>query len=344
MTTTPSSSTDAEGRNGTRSSSSHRISIALCTYNGARFLPEQLDSYLAQTRLPDEIIVCDDCSQDETCKILDAFARRAPFEVKIVRNDARLGSTKNFEKAISLCTGDFIATSDQDDVWLPQKLARSVAFLISNAHCGLVFTDAEVVGDELRPHGYCLWHAIHFGPSMQRQMHDGRAFEALLRTWIVTGTTMMFRARYRTFLLPIPDSWIHDGWIALIISAFAGVEPLDERTVKYRQHANQQIGGKKLSLSDLYRRAKALGPSYFRLALERFEAAQDRLHRFAHHLHNPTFMQMIARKVEHQRRRLAIAECSSRGKRAMLAFEEFVRGGYGHYSPGLSHFVRDMIL
>ncbi len=88
-----------------------------------RCLEPQLASLLAQTRLPDELVACDDGSTDGTVSILEAFARRAPFPVRIERNDVRLRSTRNFEKAIGLCTGDLIATSDQDDVWLPEKLA-----------------------------------------------------------------------------------------------------------------------------------------------------------------------------------------------------------------------------
>src|SRR5262249_10160572 len=101
-----------------------KISIALCTYNGAKYLSSQLESYLAQTCLPDEVVVCDDCSQDETVTILNDFAIRAPFPVRILVNDQNLGSTKNFEKSISLCSGEIIFLSDQDDVWMPNKIER----------------------------------------------------------------------------------------------------------------------------------------------------------------------------------------------------------------------------
>ncbi len=321
-----------------------RISIALCTYNGAHFLAEQLDSYLAQTRPPDEVVVCDDGSSDATCAILDDFARRAPFDVQIVHNPTRLGSTKNFEKAIGICAGDFIATSNQDDVWMPAKLEACAAILEANPTCGLVFTDAEVVDDGLRPRGHTVWQAIAFGRTRQERMRRGQSFETLLRTWIVSGTTMMFRAAYRTQIMPIPEYWVHDGWIALMVSAVAPVELLAEKTVRYRQHGAQQIGGRKLSLGELYQKARTLGPPYFSLALRRFEAAQSRLHALAGELRSPSFLAMIDRKVEHQRRRLAIAECRSRGKRALWAMDELLRGGYSRYSPGLTHFVKDVVL
>src|SRR5215207_2518174 len=99
-----------------------RISIALCTYNGEQYLQQQLDSFVAQSRPPDELVVCDDRSTDRTVPIVEDFAKRAPFRVELVINETNLGSTRNFEKAIGLCTGDIIFLADQDDVWLPEKL------------------------------------------------------------------------------------------------------------------------------------------------------------------------------------------------------------------------------
>src|SRR5437588_7313199 len=104
--------------------SDERISIAMCTYNGARFLREQLDSFAAQSRLPDEVVICDDGSTDGTADIVRTFASGAPFPVHFHVNEPRLGITRNFERAAGLCTGSIIFFSDQDDVWLPDKLDR----------------------------------------------------------------------------------------------------------------------------------------------------------------------------------------------------------------------------
>jgi len=109
-----------EGQEGPRAT----VSVALCTYNGAAYLGEQLDSIVAQSRPPDELVVCDDGSTDGTVGLLQAFVPEAPFPVRLYRNERNRGFAKNFERAISLCTGDFIALSDQDDVWKPEKLAR----------------------------------------------------------------------------------------------------------------------------------------------------------------------------------------------------------------------------
>src|SRR3712207_5989304 len=98
------------------------LSVALCTYDGARYLPEQLESLARQRRLPDELVVCDDGSADDTVDVVRRFADRAPFAVRLSLNPQNLGFVKNFEQAIRLCRGDLIALADQDDVWHPQKL------------------------------------------------------------------------------------------------------------------------------------------------------------------------------------------------------------------------------
>jgi len=318
------------------------ISIALCTYNGARFLQAQLDSFLAQTRLPDEIVACDDGSTDGTVAMLERFEKRAPFPVSIVRGEGRLGSTKNFEKAIGLCTGDLIATSDQDDVWVPEKLALSEAAFETEPSRGLIYTNADVVDEELQPIGHKMWDAIQVGFWTRWRVRRGHAFEVLLRQWLVTGATMMFRSEYRPLILPIPVSWIHDGWIAIIIGALAPVGSVERSTVKYRQHSSQQIGGKKLNWRELYDLAREVGPMHYRQAYERFVLARERLQSIASRVREPRFLRMVDGKVAHLRRRLAIAEASSRWNRVVWTLGEMCRGGYSRYSARFIYFIKDM--
>src|SRR5258708_997920 len=134
-----------------------RISVAMCTYNGVRFLPEQLESIAAQTRLPDELVVCDDRSTDESVEIIRQFAHRAPFAVRLEINANNRGVTKNFQKAIELCQGDVIALADQDDVWKAQKLQRIVEALEKSPQCILVFSDGECIDGAGLELGFTLW-------------------------------------------------------------------------------------------------------------------------------------------------------------------------------------------
>jgi glycosyltransferase involved in cell wall biosynthesis len=342
MSTGPARREDRAGRPATPGGP--RISVALCTLDGARFLEPQLDSFAAQTRLPDELVACDDGSSDGTVAILQAFARRAPFPVRIEQNPARLGSTRNFEKAIGLCSGELIATSDQDDVWLPEKLALGEAAFARDPRLGLVFSDAEVVDENLRPLGYRLWDAISFGPAARRDVRRGQAFPVLLRDWRVTGATMMFRSSYRGAVLPIPPCWVHDAWIALLVAAMAPVGLVERPTVKYRRHEGQQIGATRFTVRQLYEIASSMGPAYFRLNHERFRLAGERLHALADRLEDPGSLALVDGKVAHLERRLAISETPSRGRRILLAVDEWLHGRYRRYSPAFTHVLKDMFL
>jgi glycosyltransferase involved in cell wall biosynthesis len=230
-------------RSGDSGSSRLKISVALCTYNGEKFLPEQLESIAAQTRLPDELVITDDRSADRTLDVLHAFASHARFPVRISTNAERLGSTLNFESAIRRCQGEVIALCDQDDVWHPRKLAAFENTFAAGSEVGLIFSDAEVVDAELRPLNCRLWDCT-FTAAERRAVDKGRAFEVLMQRNVVTGATMAFRANYRDLVLPVPSNTrlIHDGWIALVIASVAQILALPETLVQYRQHPDQQLG------------------------------------------------------------------------------------------------------
>jgi hypothetical protein len=132
------------------------ISVALCTYNGAQFLAEQLASLRAQTLLPVELIVCDDYSTDHTLDVVRDFGTTAPFPVRIVRNETRLGYRRNFMKAARLCQGDVIAFCDQDDIWLPNKLEVCAA-LLADPRVVLVVHDVMITDDSGQPTGRTLY-------------------------------------------------------------------------------------------------------------------------------------------------------------------------------------------
>ena len=220
-----------------------RISVAMCTYNGADFLPAQLESILSQSRKPDQIVVCDDGSTDETRALLERFEKESPDTILLHFNKKNLGSVKNFEQAIRLCNGDVIALSDQDDVWRQDKL-QLIEQAIGMSSTGLVFSDAELVDENLKPLNRRMWNEIGFDAHKKKLLHNGRALEVLLPGWTVTGATMAFRSRFANICLPVPDkiAMIHDGWIALTIAAVAAVVAIDEPLVQYRQHERQQIG------------------------------------------------------------------------------------------------------
>ncbi len=330
-----------------------KISIALCTYNGAKFLPAQLESFLAQTRLPDELIVCDDCSTDETPQIINDFARRAPFLVTFRVNEKNLGSTKNFERAISLCGNDLIFLSDQDDVWLPQKIARIEAEFDKNSQVGLVFSDAEIVDENLEPANCNLWQ-FTFSEERREQSRNGNFSDVLLRQNVVTGATMAFRARYRETFMPIPDripNLIHDGWISLLIAHDAKVVFIEEQLIKYRQHSGQQLGidYKSVSKSGFLERKEryAEGIEFSRQEVDRLEEMKEI---FAAYPHFEKKRGSVSFKDLIEKKREQIAHYDARMNLPLTKFERFLpvcretlTGRYHRFSKGFLSVAKDLL-
>ena len=218
-----------------------KISIALCTYNGETFLTRQLASIRQQTRTPYEVVASDDCSSDGTIGILRDFAASVSFPVRITQNDHNLGFVANFERAIQLCQGDLIALSDQDDIWYPTRLERSLQEFTAHPEVGFVFSDADIIDQQDQLTGMRLWTNFGFVSKRKEQLLRGD-YTVLAKNRFVTGATVMFRSRLRQNCLPVGAGWLHDEWLVATAAAVAEVKPIDSPLIKYRQHASQQIG------------------------------------------------------------------------------------------------------
>jgi len=251
------------------------LSVALCTYNGAKFLGEQLDSIAAQSLPPAEMVVCDDGSSDGTLGMIERFASQASFPVRIHANPVNLGSTENFSQAIEACRGEVIVLADQDDVWLPAKLERIARAFETHPRAGVAFSDATVVDGDLRPLGR-LWDEVGFTRSQRRRIGRGMAANVLVKHNVVTGATMAFRSSYRDRVLPIPAVWVHDAWISLLVACLGNVTTVPEPLVLYRQHDANQIG-----VGENKKKRKRSGPAPFRARcakrMLKFQAARDRV-------------------------------------------------------------------
>jgi glycosyltransferase involved in cell wall biosynthesis len=317
-----------------------KLSIALCTFNGERYLAEQLASILSQQRLPDEMVICDDASSDGSILISQQFAELSPFPVRLVVNPNNLGTTKNFDQAIGLCSGDAIVLADQDDVWLPHKLAALEAALCANPDAGFVFSDAEIVDEHLKSLGYSLWEAIDFGAEEQERFRNREAFVALLRRHRVTGATMAFRARYREIVQPIPAEWLHDAWIALIISSIAPCALISQPLIRYRQHSQQQLGGKKRGLYTQFLSARSRNHLTFETVAQGYMAAQERLKQIPRV--RSEVLDLLAKKAAHCHRRMTMR---NRGRwRVPLILRELWQGNYRRFSAGWKAIAQDLLL
>lgn len=218
-----------------------RISIALCTYNGERYLNQQLSSFLEQEYTPFEVVVCDDGSTDATASILRSFADVAPFPVRIYPNTVNLGYSRNFTQAAGLCRGDVIAFSDQDDLWYPTKLTRMAQLFAAHPDADGIFTDGDLIGErgELLPG--TLWSSFAFHSGDIPHMQGPKAVHHLLRRNVVTGMAFAFRATCKSWLTEMPEHWPHDSWLALVLGGAGRLLPCSDRLVGYRVHATQQL-------------------------------------------------------------------------------------------------------
>lgn len=218
------------------------VSVALCTYNGARFVVEQLESILAQTYPVTEIIVSDDGSTDDTLALIERLANAqsgAGPDIRVLpANDSPLGPARNFERAIGECSSDLIALSDQDDAWYPHRVEACVERLDTDPSIQLIVSDAELVDSRLRPKGTTVLGTL------APEFRGGGAppVDELLRANAFPGMTFLFRRTLAERALPIPEHWLHDYWILLVALAERGLSVVDEPLVRYRQHDANVVG------------------------------------------------------------------------------------------------------
>ncbi|MDD2719901.1 MAG: glycosyltransferase family 2 protein [Gallionella sp.] len=236
---------------------SPRISIAMGTYNGARFIREQLDSFARQTWQPFELVVCDDGSTDDTLAIVAEFAKTVDFPVHIHCNEQNLGFSNNFMKCASLCKGDWIAFSDQDDVWFPEKFEKVVKRIgqSKSANLVLVCHSADLVDENLQSMGQRT-------PNFTRDETKGIAAHSGFLC--IAGFTITFRAdllaevdsslRPGDYYAPGQRWQSHDKWIAMLANALGEVAYISESLAQYRRHTS--------AVTDTHKNPSAMGRVY----------------------------------------------------------------------------------
>jgi len=195
----------------------------MATYQGAAFVREQLESIARQTRLPDELIVSDDCSTDATVEIVERFATRAPFSVHIARNDENLGFSRNFEQALAAASGNVVFVSDQDDIWCPEKIERVVAAFERNPDIFSVIHDQRILNQRS-------------GKVFKRTYFDNQRALGLAEKELVSGNFTAMRRELLSILQPFPPQLAYDFWIARVSAALGCRKLIREPLQLYRRH------------------------------------------------------------------------------------------------------------
>ncbi|MDR6846087.1 glycosyltransferase family 2 protein [Flavobacterium granuli] len=223
-----------------------KTSAAMCTYNGEKFIKTQIESILNQSLPIDEIVICDDGSNDKTIEIIMQFQLEYPNKISLHKNPINLRSNKNFEKAISLCNGDYIFLSDQDDLWKKNKVEKTIEYFTKNESAEAVFSNAELINDNNKKiTKNSLWDSIGFMENQLSKPID-LYHHIKFKSNVLTGATLCIKREIKSLILPIPDipKFYHDEWIAIIIASRKKLEYITDELISYRLHTGQQIGAR----------------------------------------------------------------------------------------------------
>jgi glycosyltransferase involved in cell wall biosynthesis len=238
------------------------VSIALCTYNGSRYLAAQLESLCGQTYRQVEVILVDDGSTDNTISIAGSFKER--LDIKLYCNEQNLGFIKNFEKAVSLCTGEYIALCDQDDIWVPEKI-ETLMKLVQD--CILVYSDSELVDE----HGKSLHKRVS---DVVNPIRESKPLPLLFNN-CAPGNTLLFKKELLKYALPFPSTIFHDWWLMYTAATIGKIAYSDKPLVQYRQHTGN------ITNMDHHRKERARDSKQTRLErtihnLEEFQTLNQR--------------------------------------------------------------------
>lgn len=223
-----------------------QVDILLATYNGEKYLREQIDSILDQTHQDFRLYVRDDCSSDGTPSIIKEYVAKHPDKIFYLTSEERLGAKGNFSRLLNASSADYICFADQDDVWFSNKIEMTLSTMLeleieNTKHCPLlVHTDLHVVDENLNTVHTSFWRYSKLFPRKSRTLNR------LLVQNVITGCTVMINRSLARLIKNVPPETImHDWWMGLVASCFGLVREVSKPTIYYRQHSNNTIGAKR---------------------------------------------------------------------------------------------------
>ena len=249
-----------------------KIDILLATYNGEKFVKEQIESILNQTYENFNLIISDDASKDNTLNILEEYEKK-DTRIKVFKKEKNEGLIDNFEFLLKNVTSDYFMFSDQDDIWKKDKIEKSINKLKEESS-GLVYTDLEIVDEKLNVIYPSYWKY----KQIYKKIIKYNNFEALYLNNFVTGCTILAKSKYIKDILPLPRNSkfvLHDYWTALIISAKDKISYVEEPTIQYRQHKNNRVGSSRKS--DQLENFEDLRNLFIKVKIEHFEVFKENI-------------------------------------------------------------------
>lgn len=222
------------------------ISICMATYNGEQFLKPQLESILAQSNQDWQLLIRDDGSDDNTMRIVEDYAERLPGKIRLVTdNGSRLGASLNFGKLLEYADTEYIMFSDQDDIWLPNKIEMTLNAMKATERIYpdkpiLIHTDLQVMDSELNTIANSMWSYQKLFPEA------GDDLNRIMAQNVVTGCTVMINKRARAVSIPVPgEAIMYDWWLALNVCRHGKIVYVSIPSILYRQHSRNWIGAQK---------------------------------------------------------------------------------------------------
>jgi Glycosyl transferase family 2. len=249
-----------------------------------------------------------------------------------------MGVVHAFERAISLADTDVLLLADQDDVWHRTKVEKYGALFEADDSVGAAFSDGEVVDENLRPLGYSLWECFQFTKRRRQLVSAGAAFAALLKKECVTGATLGFRRAHTRAVLPVPDGWMHDNWIALTAAAITTVAILPEQLIQYRQHKHNLEGAPRWSLWQNVKHACSNSKEVWPV-VNKYQELARRL-KSLEGVHESRLFEVDG-KVRHLTRRATLSPYAMR--RSVQIAHELIAGRYSRYSNGYRSAIVDLL-
>lgn len=320
-----------------------KCSAVLCSYNGGRFLREQLQSIANQSRLPDQIVFVDDHSSDDSWQQLrlaaESFSTRG-INVQLHRNAQTLGVTANFQRAIGLASGDVICLSDQDDRWKHNRLLETMAAFEADPDLLCFNANADVIDASGKRVGRTLFEELHVTDTELESLRKGDMSRILPERNLSTGATMAFRSSIRNVILPFPQHFVHDDWISGIAWLVGRTTTTLKPLIDYRIHSGNSVGlhnlpqsvaaeGEHPRLTHLRWQLRRIGPM-----LQRLEVC-DALH----HGH----AQQLSSLQKHLTLREAVL-AGNRGYNLLTVLRELGSGRYHRFSRGMKSALSDVVL
>ena len=221
-----------------------KVDILLATFNGEKYLRDQIDSILNQTYTDFRLLISDDCSSDNTQIILKEYEKK-DNRIQIYYQRENLGVVRNFEFLLQKVEANYFMFADQDDIWKEYKIEKSVEKM-QDTDSDLVYSDLEVVNEKLEVTYESYWKLKGIYDKIKKYNN----FNSLYLNNFVTGCTIIAKKECIQKVLPLPKTSkyvLHDYWLALIVSETGKINYIEEPLMKYRQHKNNSIGSKKKS-------------------------------------------------------------------------------------------------